>query len=281
MSIIWFDTVQRLSSRVEPLNRAGYLSGKNYPVRRTFDHLAFSYRTGAPDLKIRICWRGRETIVSKAHCMLMLPGEEFVTEPLAPCDELYFVFMHPERIFRGKEPNRGDFGLLYPTDNSPFFSYIELFRQLLEYPVTPTLCTQLDCLALAILGCTFYNEDASSLQSPIEQIEGYINNHYSEDLDFAELAERFGISFTTFRRLWKSRHPLPPGATVMEMRNRHAREFLLNQQLSIGEVAVLSGYPDIRYFSRFVRRYNGVTPGEFRRKMIGEQKNLKNSNIKE
>ena len=77
------------------------------------------------------------------------------------------------------------------------------------------------------------------------------------------------------------RHDCPPGATVLALRNRHARELLLNMQLSIGEVAVLSGYPDTRYFSRFFRRYNGVTPGEFRRQMINEQKNLINSNITE
>lgn len=281
MSIIWFDTVPRLSHRIEPLNRAGYLPGKNNPVKRTFDHMAFSYRTGAPDLEFKIEWRGREKIITEPHCMLMLPGEYSVTTPLKPCNEFYFVFDHPERLFGGKAPHRGDFGLFFPPENSPFFTYESLFRQLLEYPLTPALCTQLDCLALAILGCTFYNEDAASPQTPIKMIEGYINNHYSEDIDFVKVAERFGLSFTTFRRLWNMRHDCPPGATVLALRNRHARELLLNMQLSIGEVAVLSGYPDTRYFSRFFRRYNGVTPGEFRRQMINEQKNLINSNITE
>jgi YesN/AraC family two-component response regulator len=38
--------------------------------------------------------------------------------------------------------------------------------------------------------------------------------------------------------------------------------------LSIGEVAELTGYPDIRYFSRFFRRMNGMTPSEFRSRML-------------
>jgi AraC-like DNA-binding protein len=90
-------------------------------------------------------------------------------------------------------------------------------------------------------------------------------------MDFAVLANRFGLSFTTFRRLWNMRHDRPPGATVLALRNRHAQELLLNMQLSIGEVAALVGYPDPRYFSRFFRRCNGVTPGEFREKMSAEQ----------
>ena len=267
MSIIWFDTVPRLSSRIEPLTRAGFLPGKNYPVERVFDHMAFSYRTGAPDVEFKVAWHGREAIIKESHCMLMLPGEYSKTEPLKPCNEFYFVFEDPERIFGGKAPVRGDFGLFFPPEDSPFYSYEALFRKLLEYPLSPALCTQLDCLALAMLGCTFYNENAGVGQSPIEKIEGYINNHYSEDMDFVELANRFGLSFTTFRRLWKSRHSSPPGATVLALRNRHARELLLNQQLSIGEVSALVGYPDLRYFSRFFRRFNGMSPGEFRKKM--------------
>lgn len=271
MSIIWFDTVPRLSSRIEPLTRAGFLPGKNYPVERVFDHMAFSYRTGAPDVEFKILWHGREKIIRQPHCMLMLPGEYSLTEPLKPCDELYFVFEDPERIFGGKMPERGDFGLFFPPEDSPFYGYEKLFRKLLTYPLSPALCTQLDCLALAMLGCTFYHENAGTLQTPIEKIEGYINNHYSEDMDFAVLAGRFGLSFTTFRRLWNMRHDRPPGATVLALRNRHARELLLNMQLSIGEVAALVGYPDPRYFSRFFRRCNGLTPGEFRAKMTTER----------
>ena len=85
MSIIWFDTVPRLSSRIEPLTRAGFLPGKNYPVERVFDHMAFSYRTGAPDVEFKILWHGREKIIRQPHCMLMLPGEYSLTEPLKPC----------------------------------------------------------------------------------------------------------------------------------------------------------------------------------------------------
>ena len=264
MPIFWFDTIPRLSPQVEPLNRASCLSGKNYPLERFFDHLAFSYRTGAPDMAFKVSWRGRETVVREPHCMLMLPGEYSITEPLKPCNEFYFVFEHPERLFGGKPPRRGDFGLFFPPKGSLFFAYETLFRRLLEHPLTPALCTQLDCLAVAMLGCTFYDEDAASRQTPMEMIEGYINNHYSEDMDFTEIAGRFGLSFTTFRRLWKMRHPQPPGATVLALRNRHARELLLNLQLSIGDVASLVGYPDARYFSRFFRRFNGMTPGEYR-----------------
>ena len=264
MAIIWFDTVVRPDPMLEPLNRAGYLTGKNYPVNRFFDHLAFSYRTGTPDMEFDISFRGRRKIIRENHCMLTLPGESWYTVPLKPCNELYFVFEHPERLFGGKQPVRDDFGLCIPPADSPFYDYAEIFIKLLTHPVTPALCSQLDCLAHAMLSCTFYGERINAGISPIEQIEGYINNHYFDDLDFAAIAARFGMSFSSFRRQWQLLHDLPPGATVLELRNRHARELLLNRQLTIGEIAVQIGYPDCRYFSRFFRKMNGLTPSEFR-----------------
>ena len=264
MAIIWYDTIPRLSSLMEPLNRAGYLPGKTITVDRLFDHLAFSWRVGAPEMKLAIRSRGRETVVTRPHCMLTLPGEHFVTTPLSPCNEFYFVFKNPDRMFGGRMPKREAFGLYFPPENSPFFVYLEQFMKLFNGPLSPSVCTQLDCLALAILGCTFYRDSMTERLSPIEEIEGYILNHYSDELDFPALARRFGLSFASFRRKWKERNPDPPGETVLKLRNRHACDLLRNRQLSIGEVAELTGYPDIRYFSRFFRRMNGMTPSEYR-----------------
>ncbi|MBQ9088981.1 MAG: helix-turn-helix transcriptional regulator [Lentisphaeria bacterium] len=264
MSVIYLDTMSRLSTRLEPLNRAGWLEYKDYSIDRHFDHLAFSYRVGAPEMEFQVEMHGRKTVLTQPHCMLMMPGDHAVTTALKPCHELYFVFEHPERILGGNPPGILDFGLLFPPENSIFFEYAANFKRLLNSPITPAICTQLDCLALSILSTTFYSDNSGSTGSPIEQIEGYINNHYSDQLDFRILARRFGMSFSNFRKQWHERHDLPPGATVAQLRNRHARELLLNRQLTIGEVAAMSGYPDARYFSRFFRKMNNMTPGEFR-----------------
>ena len=218
-------------------------------------------------MKLRVQTRGRETVVTRPHCMLCLPGEHFVTTPLEPCNEFYFVFEHPERLFGNRVPHREEFGFFFPLENSPFFDYMAMFLKLFRGPLSPGMCTQLDCLALAMLCVTFYSGQVAGRFSPIEEIEGYIFNHYSEELDFPALARRFGLSFSAFRRQWKERNPAPPGETVLKLRNRQAQDLLRNRQLSIGAVAELSGYPDIRYFSRFFRRMNHMTPSEFRRKI--------------
>ena len=271
MAIIWYDTIPRLIPTPEPLNRAGFLPEKTMPVDRVWDHMAFSWWEGAPKMELLVRMHGREAVFTRPHCRLCLPGEHIQTIPMVPCNEFYFVFKHPERLFGGRIPPRGDFGSYDPPANSPFFKYKTMFLELFNGPLSPSVCTQLDCLAMAILGCTFYRDSMTERLSPIEEIEGYILNHYSDELDFPALARRFGLSFASFRRKWKERNPDPPGETVLKLRNRHACDLLRNRQRSIGEVAEMTGYPDIRYFSRFFRRMNGMTPSEFRSRMQQEK----------
>ena len=51
---------------------------------------------------------------------------------------------------------------------------------------------------------------------------------------------------------------------LTEIRLKNARELLQNSQLSIKEICVQSGYGDPNYFSRIFKKYEGVTPSEFR-----------------
>ena len=106
--------------------------------------------------------------------------------------------------------------------------------------------------------------------SIIQEILSYINNHYTDEIDFEELAKQYGLSLSTFRRQWNRQKEETPGQMILRLRNRTARELLRNRQLSIGEVAELTGYPDIRYFSRFFRRMNHMTPSEFRSRQMEE-----------
>ena len=265
MAIIWFDTVKRLTLSMGPLTRAGYLEKKTTSVDRVFDHLSFSYRVGAPEMKLLVRFGGKERVLTKPHCMLFLPGDHSVTTPLMPCNEFYFVFQHSERFLGDIRPLRGEFGESYPEADSRLVTYVKLFLELFGGPVSPGICTQLDCLAMAMLGCTFYRGLSADRISPVEAIEGYINNHYTEEIDFEELAKQYGLSLSTFRRHWNLQKEETPGQMILRLRNHTALELLRNRQLSIGEVAELTGYPDIRYFSRFFRRMNNMTPSEYRK----------------
>ena len=54
---------------------------------------------------------------------------------------------------------------------------------------------------------------------------------------------------------------------LTEVRLRNARELLKDSGLSIKEICAESGYSDPNYFSRIFKKYEGVTPSEFRERL--------------
>lgn len=270
MPIFYLSNQQRIDGGIEPLARLGFLPDKRHAIDRNYDHLAFSYRTGR---QVRMLVRQHgvgEILVDYPHCALVMPGESWVTTPLDKLDELFFVFSGDSapRLFDGASPKRPNYGIL-PLDQYPLVGeYVELMLKLMQLKLTSYISTQLDCLAHAILAATYWRDilDEPVADSRLAIIEGHVVTHYNRDIDFKNLAAHFGMSYAKFRRLWAQNHEQSPLATVLELRNLHACELLQNSELSITEVAAFVGYDDVRYFSRFFRARNGLTPSEFRRR---------------
>lgn len=78
----------------------------------------------------------------------------------------------------------------------------------------------------------------------------------------AHIAQRAGMSFSTFRRRFRAETGLSPGRYQRHVRFRRARELL--RQHSVKEVAALLGYADPFVFSRGFRRVWGCPPSAFR-----------------
>ena len=51
---------------------------------------------------------------------------------------------------------------------------------------------------------------------------------------------------------------------VTGARIKHAQHLLEDSRYSIKEVCVMSGYSDPNYFSRIFKKYEGMTPSEYR-----------------
>jgi AraC-like DNA-binding protein len=59
-----------------------------------------------------------------------------------------------------------------------------------------------------------------------------------------------------------------PGALIREKIIKEASRLLLNTQLSISEICCLLRFEDPSYFSRFFKRYTGLTPTQHRNRVI-------------
>lgn len=93
----------------------------------------------------------------------------------------------------------------------------------------------------------------------------YIDENYAKDIDTNRIADRFGISYSYVRKLFKEK----TGKTIVEYLNHvrlmHAKQMLAGTDFSIGEIAQKCGYYNEQGLFRAFRRAEGVTPGEYRK----------------
>ncbi len=97
-----------------------------------------------------------------------------------------------------------------------------------------------------------------------EDIEGYIREHYSEELSMQDVARAMNYSDAYFCKLFKQCFKVNFSAWLNEFRVEKAKEMLMTTRLSVREVSLACGYSDANYFARVFKRVTGKTPSEYR-----------------
>jgi len=105
----------------------------------------------------------------------------------------------------------------------------------------------------------------SPAEALTQRMIAYLRDNYRRPLTVRDVAAQVHLSERHTSRLFRQVVGRSIGDYLTDLRLEIAAQLLLNQQLSIGEVAAASGYPDVRYFVTLFHRQMGVTPGRFRR----------------
>jgi AraC-like DNA-binding protein len=98
----------------------------------------------------------------------------------------------------------------------------------------------------------------------IDRILEYINMNYRNEIDFEQMATDIGISYSYIRKIVKE----VTGKSLLDyvniLRINEAKRLIRQTDMTITEIASNLGYNNIQSFSRFFKKYEGITPGEFR-----------------
>ena len=81
-----------------------------------------------------------------------------------------------------------------------------------------------------------------------------------------EVAERIGISYSLFRRIFKENMGTSPAQYQMDIRLKKSQELLTTTNYSIAKIAEILGFSDTAQFSTFFRKRQNMTPREYRNK---------------
>lgn len=113
-----------------------------------------------------------------------------------------------------------------------------------------------------------------------EVIIYYLQEHFCEDISFQDLAKEIGISYSYMRKIVYEL----TGKTLIDYTNmlriEKAKEILCQEpRLTLTQVAEQVGYYNVQSLNRFFRKYEGMSPGNY--KALQHAKNINVDQVKE
>lgn len=99
-------------------------------------------------------------------------------------------------------------------------------------------------------------------RSEVKKLRRYLDEHYAEDVNLADLAALVNWNAFYLLRVFRSEIGLPPHAYLENVRIREAQRFL-KQGLPVIEVAYQTGFSSQSHFTTTFKRLIGVTPGQY------------------
>lgn len=96
----------------------------------------------------------------------------------------------------------------------------------------------------------------------------YIDENFRDDFSMSALAKISGVSQQYLCRVFKQTMNLRPNEYVTRRRLNEAKRLLCETELSVSEVSAQSGFSDTGYFCTVFRRYESMTPIEYRKKYV-------------
>ena len=112
--------------------------------------------------------------------------------------------------------------------------------------------------------------DNDALRAKTEELKKYVDQHYTDKILVADIAEHFHMDLNYISRLFRKKYEKSLKDYLTERRMEKAVYLLDNTGLKIYEVAEASGYSDYFYFTRVFRKITGLTPTEWRERKDDE-----------
>jgi len=95
-----------------------------------------------------------------------------------------------------------------------------------------------------------------------------IDSNLHERISITELARAVNLSRWRFCHLFKTETSLSPSVYIGTLRMLEAEKMLVETFLSVKEIRAKLGNLDHTHFSRAFRKYRGLTPAQFRRRLV-------------
>ncbi|HAX51932.1 MAG TPA: hypothetical protein DIW07_13825 [Lachnospiraceae bacterium] len=115
-------------------------------------------------------------------------------------------------------------------------------------------------------GYQLYTENKKEAVSrPVRDAKQYIYDHFSQNITLEKVSDQIGFNPAYFSTLFKKETGQNFLEYVTELRIQKAKNYLIQTDYDVAEIASSVGYGDLKYFSRLFKKNTGLNPSDFRR----------------
>ena len=114
--------------------------------------------------------------------------------------------------------------------------------------------------------------DSADADSLAQRVERYIRSRIDEPLRVAQLAAHVGLSPSSFAHAYSPLAGESPHRTIVRVKIETAKKLLVNERLTVREVARRLGYSSEFQLSRSFKRFEGVSPTAYLKSMTTKQR---------
>lgn len=154
-----------------------------------------------------------------------------------------------------------------------FKRLVDEHREVCEHSGILVRATLLELLVAVIRGQDAHRRrSAVALQcsKPIRRALELIDRRLEEWSTMDEIAQKVGLSITSFYRRFHQEVHVTPGEYLTQQRMHRAKTLLRDPSLSVTAIAQTLGYSSSQYFATTFRRITGVTPRTYRTTVLGD-----------
>ncbi|MCG8652578.1 MAG: AraC family transcriptional regulator, partial [Pirellulales bacterium] len=121
---------------------------------------------------------------------------------------------------------------------------------------------------IGVAGVMYRLDADGALPTPpdrLHQATEMIARRFDQPLEVSEMAKAVNLSISQLNRRFRATYQMSPSEYLQRVRVHEASRLLAGSSLSIGEVALRTGFYDQAHLTRMFRKWMGMTPTDFRK----------------
>ncbi len=206
---------------------------------------------------------GFKCTVGEGEAAIFYPGQTFRRKVISPLTMYIFRFktqknilQNPKIIFKDKSRISSTLSFLEQLDSGMYHNDFSYRKSLFN-----------DIMTQCFLERTLFDHREGESDSLIFEAKKIFEQYLHEKCALTETAQKLGISYVHFIRRFKLSTGITPSEYLARIRLERAKDFLTQTDIPIKDIAPRCGYENEYYFSNVFKKYTGMSPSAFRKKI--------------